>query len=248
MKKFVPVIVLALLSSQSAFAQVRAGNAAVVKSEDAVILSSQKSGKLMKLHVKEGQSFKAGQALLSFDCAIDEAELSKAGAQYSYARKQLSSNRQLSKLNSVSELEVAMSEAELMKAKADVAIRTKEVDLCTLKAPYDGQLTQWHVRAHQTVEASAQLVSIVNNSNLIVEFILPSSMLGTVAQGSPLSVRINELGREYAAQVDRVVPQVDSVSRTIRVIARFDQPAAELWSGMSGEAKLRQSVASVPAQ
>lgn len=213
-------------------------SAALVKSQDAAVLSSQKSGKLLKRFVQEGESFKQGEPLLAFDCAIDKAELSKARSQQRYAEKLLASNQELRRLNSLSELQYAQSEAELQQAKADVAITQQQVDYCVVKAPYDGQLIQWHTQAHETVQANSQLVSIVNNNNLVVEFIASSSALHRLQTSVPLRVYINERGAEYAAEIERVIPQIDSVSQTVKVIARFTEQTDALWAGMSGKARL----------
>ncbi len=213
-------------------------SAALVKSQDAAVLSSQKSGKLLQRNVREGESFKQGAPLLAFDCAIDEAELSKARSQQRYAQTLLDSNQELRRLNSLSDLQYAQSEAELQQARADVTIKQKQVEHCIVKAPYDGQLIEWHVQAHETVQANSQLVSIVNNNNLLVEFIAPSSSLQRLQTGAPLQVYINERSAEFAAVIERVIPSIDSVSQTVKVIARFTEKTDALWAGMSGKARL----------
>lgn len=217
-------------------------SAAIIKSDDAVLLSSQKDGKLLKRFVKEGETFKKGDPLAEFECEVDRAEWQKSSAQLAYAEQKHRSALELNRLNSNSELDLALSKAELQAAKSEKKIRSREVRNCTVKAPYAGQLIQWHVHAHQTVQKSSELVSIVNNDRLSIEFILPSEQLDQVSPGTPMQVYISERGREYPAEVERIVPQVDSVSRTVRVIGKFLEPSAgELWAGMSGEARLQSS-------
>lgn len=223
-------------------AQRSLSSAAIIKSDDAVLMSSQKDGKLIKRFVKEGEAFKKGDPLAEFECDVDVAEWQKSTAQLAYAEQKHRSELELNRLNSNSELDLALSKAELQAAKSEKKIRAREVRNCTLKAPYAGQLIQWHVHTHQTVQKSSDLVSIVNNDQLSIEFILPSEQLDQVSVGTAMQVYISERGREYPAKVERVVPQVDSVSRTVRVIGKFLEPSAgELWSGMSGEARLQST-------
>ena len=84
------------------------------------------------------------------------------------------------------------------------------------------------------VQARTPLLSIVNNDSLYVEFLSPSARVSVFNAERPLTFVVSETGKQYGLRVDRVVPQVDPVNQTVKVIARIDSLDAALWSGMSG--------------
>ena len=77
------------------------------------VLSSQMAGKIEKINVEEGDRFKKGQALVEFDCKIEQTELKRAVTELEAAKKTLGVNRSLAHLKSISGLDVAMAEAKV---------------------------------------------------------------------------------------------------------------------------------------
>ena len=45
---------------------------------------------------------------------------------------------------------------------------------------------------------------------------------------------MGETGKDYTATIDKVVPFVDSVSQTVKVISRLQTEDKNLWAGMGG--------------
>ena len=74
-------------SAPSAAARSRWGDAAEI------------GAKVSRLAVAEGAAFKAGQALVSFDCTLQQAQLRKAQAELQGAEQTLKSNQRLAELN-----------------------------------------------------------------------------------------------------------------------------------------------------
>jgi len=211
---------------------------AVVTAPDSAVLSSQMEGLIQQVSFKEGESFKEGDTLIDLDCTLQNAQLEKAKALHTYARKDYISNKKLAKLNSASELQVAASESAARQASADIDAAMHRTKLCTLKAPFDGVLVKRHVNAHEVVQAKTELLEIVNNSSLFLEFLVPSNAVSSLSSGLAFLVAIGETGKSYEATVDRVVPIIDPVSQTVKVISTLKTEDNDLWSGMSGWAQI----------
>lgn len=208
--------------------------AAVIKAPNSAILSSQTAGLIEQVNVQEGDSFKAGDVLLSLNCTLQKASLAKAQAHYNYADKDYKSIKALAKLNSASEMQIALGKSEFAKAAADLRTSKYQVEQCAVKAPYDGSVVRSWVHSYENVEAKGNLFEIVNNGNLVAEFLAPSNMLTSLVPGKAITLKVNETQQTYSAVIDRIVPRIDSVSQTIKVIGTFEQSQSDLWSGMSG--------------
>ena len=104
-------------------------------------LSSQISGRLEELSVRDGDRFEKGQILAKIDCVVPQAQLKSAEAQ---AKKQLSiyeTTRRLEKLKSRSPLELAVAEAEKEQAEAELSIAQSMVQRCNIEAPFSGAVS-----------------------------------------------------------------------------------------------------------
>lgn len=207
---------------------------AVVKAPDSAVLSSRMDGLVNTIAVREGDSFKAGDVLVELDCTLQHAHLEKVVAQHTYAKKDYASNKALSKLNSASKLQLAASESATRQAAADMATATHKAKLCTIEAPFDGVVVRRHVNAFEVVTAQTQLLEIVNNDSLVVEFLAPSNALPSLVAGLAFRLAISETGKYYDVAIDRVVPHIDPVSQTVKVISTLSENDSTLWSGMSG--------------
>lgn len=208
--------------------------AAVVKSHQTAVLSSQMDGLITEVHARIGDTFDKGDVLLSIECKLQHAALSKAKAEVEYARNEYKSTRSLEKLNSTTKVQVARSAAEFAKAKAGLEAADFHVSQCLVYAPFNGTVVQSWAKTYESVNAKSKLIEIVNNDNLVAEFLAPSNAISALTTGRSFKFLVGETGKHYTAKIDKVIPYVDSVSQTVKVISRFESADTGLWAGMSG--------------
>jgi RND family efflux transporter MFP subunit len=202
-------------------------------------LSSEIAANISSLPFREGDTFKAGQTLVGFDCALYKASLAKAEASAEAARQTLKVNRRLAELNSIGNLQVDQAAAKEKEAEAEATAMRVTVAKCTLRAPFSGRVAKLDVDAHEYVAPGKPLMEILDTRHLELQMIVPSRWLSWLKKGSPLSVRVDELGRDYPARVIRLGARIDPVSQTISVAARVDGDHPELLPGMSGWASMK---------
>ena len=207
----------------------------LIKPVKKAILSSEISARIKQLPYKDGASFKKGSVLINFDCSLYSAELDAAKAEYLARSKRLENNKQLLNLNAISKIEVDISEAEVLKAKADQEIAQVKVNQCTIRAPYNGRVMENLVNEYESVAKDQQLFSILNTEDLEIELIVPSMWLSWLKSGSKFKIAIDETGTTYNAVVSEIGAGVDPVSQTIRIIGQFGSKTDSVLPGMSGE-------------
>ncbi|GAB4060931.1 efflux RND transporter periplasmic adaptor subunit [Uliginosibacterium sediminicola] len=198
-------------------------------------LAAEIGAKINRLPVPEGGAFKAGQVLIQFDCSLQQAQLSKAKAALAGADKTWQANKRLADLNSIGKVELDISEAEVLKAQAEVAANNAVLGKCSVAAPFGGRIAEQKVREQQYVQPGQALLEIIDDSALELEFIVPSKWLAWLKVGSGFQVKIDETGKTYPAKVQRIAARVDPVSQSVKLNAMIDGRFPELISGMSGQ-------------
>ena len=197
-------------------------------------LAAEIGAKVNRLPVSEGGSFKSGQALIVFDCSLQTAQLNKARAALSGAEKTFTVNTRLSELGSIGKAELAVSDSEVAKNRAEVAAMAAMLAKCPVVAPFSGRVSEQKVREQQYVQPGQALLEIIDDSVLELEFIAPSRWLSWLKAGHGFQVRIDETGKTYPAKVLRIGAKVDPVSQSVKLAAAINGKFPELIAGMSG--------------
>ncbi len=199
-------------------------------------LSSRMAGTIEAIHVREGGAFARGDLLVVFDCAMPKAQLAKERADLQTAEKKHEVNRRMAELDSVSQVELALSEAMVQKSRADVGIARVHVNQCDIRAPYDGRVSKRHVQPFDGVAAGAPVLDILAHGPLKVSMYVPWSWSSWLKVGIPFEFRLKEDGPGHPAHVTAVGARVDPASQTLGVWGEMTGTVPELLAGMSGTA------------
>jgi membrane fusion protein, multidrug efflux system len=197
-------------------------------------LAAEIGAKVQKLPVPEGGSFRAGQALVSFDCSIQQSQLAKAKAELDAANTTYKANVRLAELNSVGLMDLDLSKAAADRARAEVIGNEAVISKCVVHAPYGGRIAEQKVREQQYVQAGQPLLEILDDRVLELEFLVPSRWLTKLRNGGGFKVEIDETKKTYPARFIRLGARVDPVSQSVKVAAAIDGRFPELIAGMSG--------------
>lgn len=197
-------------------------------------ISSEISTSIETIRVRNGETFRQGDPLILFDCAVYQAGFSEASAELGIARAQLENKQKLQKLNSAGKLEVLLARLEVdrMQAKHDVA--ESMVKNCQVVAPFDGRVDEMLVNEHESIAAGSQLLWVLDDTTLKVNLVLPSKWLTWLQVGSEFTLVVDETGLEYAGHIVQLGARVDSVSQSIRVTGELNGSHKDLMAGMSG--------------
>lgn len=205
-------------------------------------IAAELGAKVQELPFREGENFKRGQKLVSFDCAAQQAQFQKSKASLSIAERNFSANKRLLALGSVGRIEYENSASEFQKAKAENDELAAIVAKCNIFAPFDGRVVEQKVRSQQFVQAGQPVLEILDSSALELEFIAPSKWSPWLVSGYDFSIKIDETGKSYPAKITRVGARIDSISQTVKVAAVINGDYNELSPGMSGTLEIRPPV------
>jgi membrane fusion protein, multidrug efflux system len=205
----------------------------------AAVISSEIGGRIRELRFLEGTSFERGAILLVIDDSLQRAQVERARAVLTGAERTFTANQRLHALNSIGQIELDLSEAEVAKARAELAYVSAMLAKCEIRAPFGGRMAEQRVRSEEFVQPGQVLFEIVDRDTPQIDFIAPSKWLSWLSVGQSFELFVEETGKRYAASIERIGAKVDPVSQSVKIVGRVTADAPDLIAGMSGTVQLQ---------
>jgi RND family efflux transporter MFP subunit len=220
-----------------------------VVSLNTVDVKPQVSNVVQKVHVKEGDSVRAGQLLFTLDARADVANLEKAKAQMlkdqatlADLERQYKRSQELLAQNFIakSATENALSQVEAQRAAvaADrAAVQSAQVALSydEIRAPIAGRTGAIPVFAGTLVQSSMTLVTVTQLDPIAVTFPVPEGrlqdLLDAAKAKSPVVATIPGRAEPLKGALTFVDNTVDPSVGVVRAKAQFDNKDRLLWPG-----------------
>lgn len=216
----------------------------VVESRRQTALAAQVSGAVLALAVQVGDRVKAGQWLVRLDArsaeqgaAAGEAQARVARAALEVADKELARQRQLAADRFISAAALDRAEAEFKAAQAQsaallaqaAAARTTSAQF-TIRAPYDGIVSELPVAQGDMAMPGRVLVVIYDPLALRVSAAVPQSAAGAIGDGRGVRIElpaaVDPAQRQQSPQRVQVLPAADAATHTLTIRADLAPPRA----------------------
>jgi membrane fusion protein (multidrug efflux system) len=207
---------------------------AIIVSLDRTTISSEISGKVIKLSKENGDYFKKNELLLEIDCKLYEAQKDKINIEKNIALLELQNHEKLAKLKSNSQLQLEQAKAKYEKQNTEYKIAQINVDRCKIYAPFNGRIINKKVSKYQIVKAQEELFDILGNNNLEAIAIVPSKFISKLIKSQKVSLHIDEIDKTIKATIKEFSATIDTSSQTINVRLKLDNKYNNILSGMSG--------------
>ena len=150
--------------------------------------------------------------------------------------KQLQSRRAMLE---AAEHELHTQLASIQALKAEKELAQKRLTDTTIRAPFDGGISQRHVSPGQYVKDNIALVTLVKTWPLRLRLDVPEVATAVVRLGDTLRFTTEAIaGREFTATVSQLNPALDARSRSLSAEARLNQSGAQLRPGMFVQVRL----------
>lgn len=211
----------------------------VVNAQHQATIKSSINARIIDMPALSGMKFKKGARLVQFDCRKPQADMRASEANVAIQLQKVEANKAMASFEAISEYEVVVAQEELNKALAEKESLKSNVESCEIFAPYEGQVVENIANPFEVVPANEPLLSIVDTSQLEVSLIVPSHWLQWLKVESQFSFFVDEINQELNARVTRILPIIDPVSRTVKVIGEFSVQEVKqtgILPGMSGSA------------
>jgi multidrug efflux pump subunit AcrA (membrane-fusion protein) len=135
---------------------------------------------------------------------------------------------------------VENSQASLEGARSQLARAEKGLADTTIRAPFDGYITDRPVAAGEYVALTNKIATIVRIGTMKLHLNTPEQQAAKVQVGMTVTARVAAYpDREFTGRIAAVNQSVDPNSRVFILEARFDNPKGELRPGMFSTARIQ---------
>jgi RND family efflux transporter MFP subunit len=235
-----------------------------VKSETEVVLSAQRTGRVVKLPVQEGDRVKKGALIAQLDLTEEsvqsESVLGQSKATYEEAEKSLKRIDDLFNKGMVAQQDLdatrrvyEVAKSQYQAAREDASVKR---DYSFIKAPFDGVIAKKYTEVGELLLPGKQIVTIVNPDKIYVLATIDEVDVGRLKLGQPVAITVDAFpGEKFPGSVGRISPIVSGgklETRTADVWVFFDKKDKRMKSGMSADVEILittlRDVLSVPSQ
>ena len=230
--------------------------AEVIAKHDSKV-SAEASATVVSVNHDTGDRVNQGDTVISLDCRTYKLQLQQAkaahdavNAQYENAKKLFASARKLQKQNNISQelynqrnADASRLKAELINTKAGIEAAEIAVDKCSIKAPYDGYISERFISKGELAQPGTPMFQMVTSEQGHVEAHINSFEYESFIKGTNYQFVFN--GVSYELAVDSILPVLDRNYRTHTAILSFVDEAAP--TGSHGELKWRDTKLALPS-
>ena len=217
-------------------------------------LTPKVSSTVTRVHVRDGDVVKSGQALVTLDTRDFQLRMQQAEAALQAAKVQLDSakldwdrTKALLADKAVPQSQFDMvdarykgAQAGVLQAETAVAMGRKALSDATVRAPFNGIIVKRMVNEgeYASVMPATPLVSIEEVDPIDLRIQIPSSELVKITAGDMVRARFPATGQTVEARLARVVAAMDPRTRTFPAIAEIPNKDHALRSGLYAEVTL----------
>ncbi|MDG4584017.1 MAG: efflux RND transporter periplasmic adaptor subunit [Candidatus Competibacter sp.] len=198
-----------------------------------VTVSTETSGTVKNIAFESGATVKAGEVLVELDTAIEQAQLRSAAASADLARANLDRARDLRTKSMVSAADFDAAEAQAKQTIAQMDNLRAVLAKKTIRAPFVGRLGIRQINLGQFLDNGAAVVSLQSLDPVYVNFTLPQRYLAQLRVGMTVRVTTDAFPQQtFAGKLTAISPELDSVTRNVRLQATLTNPDSRLQPGM----------------
>lgn len=198
-----------------------------------VMVSAEVGGRVTAIGFDSGADVEAGDVLLQLDTASEDAQLASAEATAALAKADLERIRTLGKRELAARDALDSAEARSKETLAQVGNMRALIARKTVRAPFSGRLGLRLVNLGEILREDDPIVSLQTLDPIHVDFSIPQQQLSRLQQGMTVRVRADAApGETFPGIMTAIAPQVDPITRSVRVRAQVANPGEQLRAGM----------------
>jgi membrane fusion protein, multidrug efflux system len=198
-----------------------------------VTVSAEVAGKVVKIAFEAGATVAAGDLLVQLDTSTEESQLRAAEAGAALAKLNLDRAKDLREKNTTSQSELDAADAQAKQSDAQSDNIRSVIAKKTIRAPFAGRLGLRLVNLGQNLKEGDAIVSLQTLDPIYVNFSLPQQNMSVLAAGGAVRVTSDAApGEIFEGRINAVNPDVDAVTRNVRLQATLVNAAEKLRPGM----------------
>lgn len=131
------------------------------------------------------------------------------------------------------------AQSDLVAAKARAATAQQQMARTSVRAPFDGIVSDRKVSNGDTAQVGKELIKVIDPNSMRFEGLVSADKIGTVKVGQNVQFRVNGYpGQTFAGKVKRVDPAANPVTRQVEVLVNFADKVQPKVAGLYAEGRV----------
>jgi len=243
-------VTVRVMKVSSGDAGLTASYVGTVEASRTVVITSNNSGTVSELPVKEGQRIRRDQLVAKVESQTIRSAYNSAKAQLDQAEDAWARVQKVHDSGSISELEYVKVRTQVEQARAAELAARKALWHCTLKAPFDGTVDKVYVSLGVEAGIAEPIARIVDLSSPEVHFSIPENEFSRYRVGDRAVVTVSALGKTVEGTVASKGVVASPLSHSYECTVSLKGDVSSLMPGMVCKVSLESDGASaivVPA-
>ncbi len=196
-------------------------------------------GRIVEMNIKEGSVVEKGTLLLKLFDKDLQAQLKKLEVQLRINEKTEERNKELLKINAISQQDYDLSNLNVENLKADIESTQIAISKTEIRAPYRGTLGLRNVSLGSYISPSDIVTTIRQVDQLKLDFSIPEKYAKEIGVGYKVRFHVDGGAVDHDAVVIATENSVDQNTRTLRVKAAVKERHNELVPGVFAKVNLQ---------
>lgn len=207
----------------------------LLKANKEAIIKSEISGKIKEVLFTEGSEVSKGDELIKFEDDGNKAEVEKYEAEYALRQNEFNMNKTLYQQKAGSQQKYKEAEAAMKMSRANLSSAKFKLSMTVIKAPFSGKIGILKGATHpgNVIQPNTELVYLVDNSKIKVEFLIPAKYIEDIAVGQAVEVTLEAFpNKVFSGAVEAIDSAIDTKNHSILVKAVIPNETGTLQHGM----------------
>lgn len=204
-----------------------------IEEERSVALSFPRAGTLARIEVDEGEYVTRGAVVAELDPTSARQSYAAAEATFEQARDACERLRKLHEANSLPEIQWVEAQTRLQQASSTFELARKNLEDCTLRAPFAGVVGKRQAEAGETLLPGVPVVTLLDIASVKVRFAVPEQEIASLDARRRIDVSVAALGDQtFRAGAPRRSIEANPAAHTYEVTAPLGNADRRLLPGM----------------
>lgn len=196
-------------------------------------------GRIVQLNIQEGTVVAEGTLLVKIFDKDLQAQLRKLQVQLQINEKTEERNRELLKINAISQQDYDLSSLNVENLKADIESTQIAISKTEIRAPYRGTIGLRNVSLGSYISPTDIVATIRQVNRLKLDFAIPEKYAKEIGKGYTVRFRVDGGSQDHSAKVIATENSVDQNTRTLKVKAVVTENHKELVPGVFAKINLQ---------
>jgi RND family efflux transporter MFP subunit len=225
-----------------------------VQPERRADLRAEVAAVVLQVAKDNGEQVRAGDLLMRLDDTAIRDSLTSAEeavrassqafdqAERTVARLKTLQGQGMTSMQALEDAEVRRNNAQsdLVAAKARVVSARQQLQRTTVRAPFDGVVSERKASVGDTVQVGKELLKVIDPRSMRFEGLVSADRMNSLKLGQPVSFRVNGYTQgDFKGKVQRIDAAANATTRQVAVIVGFaDAAVAPRVAGLFAEGRI----------